>query len=70
MAWVTVQDFQRGVLHESGRAPVVLGAGRRWYRKRRSALTVVDLRPAARTASTWPPSWRSVTWWRPAPPRS
>lgn len=45
MAWITVQDYQRGVLHESGTAPVVLGAGRRWYRKRRSALTVVDLRP-------------------------
>ena len=45
MARVTVQEFQRGVLHQSGAAPVVLGPGRHRYRKRRSALAVVDLRP-------------------------
>ncbi|MCV2393702.1 SPFH domain-containing protein [Actinotalea sp. M2MS4P-6] len=45
MARVTVQEFQRVVLHQSGAAPVVLGPGRHRYRKRRSALTLVDLRP-------------------------
>lgn len=45
MARVTVQEFQRGVLFASGAAPVVLGPGRHRYRKRRSALAVVDLRP-------------------------
>lgn len=46
MARVTVQEFQRGVLHQSGAAAVVLAPGRRWYRKRRSTLSVVDLRPS------------------------
>ncbi len=46
MARVTVQQFQRAVLHHSGAAAVVLAPGRHWYRKRRSTLAVVDLRPA------------------------
>ena len=46
MARVTVQQFQRAVLHQSGAAAVVLGPGRHRYRMRRSALTVVDLRPS------------------------
>lgn len=46
MAWVTIQDFQRAVLNQAGGAPVVLGPGRHWFRRRRSTLAVVDLRPA------------------------
>lgn len=46
MARVTVQEFQRGVLHQSGAAAVLLGPGRHRYRWRRSALVVVDLRPS------------------------
>lgn len=46
MARVTVQEFQRTVLHQSGSAAVVLAPGRHWYRKRRSTLAVVDLRPS------------------------
>lgn len=46
MARVTVQEYQRGVLHQSGAAAVVLAPGRHRYRRRRSALSIVDLRPA------------------------
>lgn len=45
MARITVQEFQRGVLHQSGAAPVVLGPGRHRYRGLRSTLALVDLRP-------------------------
>ncbi len=45
MARVTVQEYQRAVLHQAGAAAVVLAPGRHWYRKRRSMLAVVDLRP-------------------------
>jgi len=46
MARVVVQEFQRAVLHRSGAPAQVLGPGRHRYRRRRSALAVVDLRPA------------------------
>ena len=46
MARVTVQEFQRAVLHQSGAAAVVLAPGRHRYRKRRSTLAVIDLRPS------------------------
>lgn len=46
MGRVTVQEYQRGVLHQSGAAAVVLAPGRHRYRKRRSTLSVVDLRPS------------------------
>jgi regulator of protease activity HflC (stomatin/prohibitin superfamily) len=47
MARVVVQDFQRAVLHQSGAAARVLAPGRHRYRRWRSTLVVVDLRPAA-----------------------
>ena len=46
MARVVVQEFQRAVLHRPGRPVRVLGQGRHYYWRRRSALTLVDLRPA------------------------
>jgi regulator of protease activity HflC (stomatin/prohibitin superfamily) len=46
MARVDVQEFQRAVLHRSGAPVRVLGPGRYWFWRRRSALAVVDLRPA------------------------
>lgn len=46
MARVVVQEYERAVLHRSGKAVKVLGAGRHRYRRRRSALALVDLRPA------------------------
>lgn len=46
MALVVVQEFQRAVLHESGAPARVLAPGRYRFRRRRSALAVVDLRPA------------------------
>ena len=46
MARVTVQQFQRGVLHQAGAAAVLLGPGRHRYRRRRSSLVLVDLRPS------------------------
>lgn len=46
MARVIVQQFQRAVLHQSGAAAVVLGPGRHRYRRPRSVLTIVDLRPS------------------------
>ena len=46
MAHVVVQEYERVVLHRSGAAGVVLGPGRHRYRRFRSAIAVVDLRPA------------------------
>lgn len=46
MSRVTVQEFQRAVLHQSGAPAVVLAPGRHRYRGRRSTLAIVDLRPA------------------------
>jgi len=46
MARVVVQEFERAVLHRSGAPAELLGAGRHRYWRRRSALAVVDLRPA------------------------
>jgi len=47
MARIVVQDFQRAVLHENGAAARLLLPGRHRYRRRRSTVAVVDLRPAA-----------------------
>ena len=46
MARVVVQEYERAVLHRSGAPAKVLDAGRHRYRRRWSALAVVDLRPA------------------------
>lgn len=46
MARVVVQEFERAVVHRSGIPAKVLGAGRHRYRRRLTALSVVDLRPA------------------------
>lgn len=46
MARLVVQDFERAVLHRSGAPGVVLGPGRHRYRRTRTALAVVDIRPA------------------------
>ncbi|QTE30467.1 slipin family protein [Pengzhenrongella sicca] len=46
MARVDLQEFQRAVLHSSGLPVRVLGPGRHRFRRRRSVLAVVDLRPA------------------------
>ncbi len=46
MARATVQEFQRAVLHQAGAPAVVLAPGRHWYRKRRSTLALIDLRPS------------------------
>lgn len=46
MARVVVQEFERAVVHRSGAPAKVLGAGRHRYRRRLTALRVVDLRPA------------------------
>ncbi len=46
MARITVQEFQRAVLHQAGAAAVVLGPGRHRYRRYRSMLGLVDLRPS------------------------
>jgi len=46
MARVVVQEFQRAVVHRSGAPVRVLGQGRYRFWRRRSALALVDLRPA------------------------
>jgi len=46
MARVTVQEYQRAVLHQSGAPAALLTPGRHRYRKRRSTLALVDLRPS------------------------
>lgn len=46
MARVNVQEYERVVLHRSGAAAQVLGAGRHRYRARGTAVARVDLRPA------------------------
>ena len=46
MARLVVQDYERVVMHQSGAAAVVRGPGRPRYRRFRTALVVVDLRPA------------------------
>jgi regulator of protease activity HflC (stomatin/prohibitin superfamily) len=46
MARVVVQEYQRVVLHSSGAAARVRGPGRHRYRRFRTELVLVDLRPA------------------------
>lgn len=45
MAHLVVQEYERVVLHRSGVAGVVAGPGRHRYRRSRTELAVVDLRP-------------------------
>jgi regulator of protease activity HflC (stomatin/prohibitin superfamily) len=46
MARALVQEFERAVMHRSGAPGVVLGPGRHRYRRFRTALVLVDLRPS------------------------
>jgi regulator of protease activity HflC (stomatin/prohibitin superfamily) len=46
MARALVQEFERAVVHRSGAPGVVFGPGRHRYRRFRTALVLVDLRPA------------------------